>query len=94
MRGPNEVLPCPSPSARRRHAARGRQCRTCEAATRSPDELAQVRLVRENHTLRARLADVERTLKGLLASPVIPVEALEQAHRRLFCTTASKRRAS
>lgn len=30
---PNEVLPCGTPSARRRHAALGQECRVCEPTT-------------------------------------------------------------
>lgn len=33
MPHPNAVLPCPSTSARRRHAAHGQTCTTCDNAT-------------------------------------------------------------
>lgn len=94
MPGPNDVLACPSDSARRRHAARGRSCRTCDSVTRRVEDTARARLAQENRLLRARLADADRALTALLASPVIRPEALAQAHRRLASTATSRRRAS
>lgn len=34
--GPDDCLPCPSESARRRHLARSEQCETCDVSVDGP----------------------------------------------------------
>ncbi|MEV1315330.1 hypothetical protein AB0J14_04515 [Micromonospora arborensis] len=115
--GPNDLLPCPSESARRRHAAHGRTCRTCDTTPAPRDgelsayahrmqrrvmgvessnaklrrQLADVadwvRLLNDNQTMAAQLAEVEQVFTALLQVPVIRHEAVDRAHRRLFPTS-------
>lgn len=82
MPHPNALLPCGTESARRRHAAHGQQCRTCDRGT--PPTLAS--LLADNQRLTARLTDADRVMGDLLRFPVIRHEALDRARRRLFPT--------
>lgn len=115
--GANDLLPCGTDSARRRHAAHGLTCRTCDTTPAPRDgelsayahrmqrrvmgvessnaklrrqiaELADwARLLNDNHTMAARLTDVEQVLTALLQTPTIRHEAVDRAHRRIFPTS-------
>lgn len=47
--GPNDVVPCPSRSARRRHQAHGQTCRVCWPAG-LPDPASQSRTTQPEET--------------------------------------------
>lgn len=85
MPGPNEVLPCGTESARRRHAAHGQTCRTCDR--HAPNDTSLGRLLADNHRFAVRLAEVDAAFTALLQVPVIRHEAVDRAHRRLFPTS-------
>ncbi|MFI2663227.1 hypothetical protein [Micromonospora carbonacea] len=80
---PNAVLPCPSESARRRHAAHGQTCPVCDTA--AVPSLAAV--LADNQRLTERLADADRVMRTLLRFPVIQHEVLNREHHRLFPTS-------
>lgn len=93
MLGPNDLLPCPSPSARRRHAARTHRCRTCDPI-RSVEEAAQIRLAKEAQILHALLADVDRSLAALQDAPSAERDPVGRLRRRLLLTLKGLRRTS
>ena len=62
MPHPNAVLPCPSPSARRRHAAHGQDCRICDTAPSANDT---ARLQQRIAAVESRNADLHRQLDDL-----------------------------
>lgn len=94
MFGPNDVLPCPSESARRRHAAHGQTCQVCEVTPGAADERAALRQAEDNLFLTRRLAEVDRVIRTFLQFPVIRHEALDREHRRLFPQPRTSRRSA
>lgn len=103
--GVNDVLPCPSTSARRRHAAHGQTCTTCDNATGFNDwdwsayahrmQLRVMSVEAGNTDLRRQLADLS-DWAGLLndnESMAAQLAEVEQTFTALLQTPAIRHEA-
>lgn len=83
--GPNDLLPCPSPSARKRHAAHGELCPVCEPEIERPGQCPvcndRISVIGDRYADHSVDAGEWCPGSGAAARPISPLAARFRARR-------------